>query len=461
MLKIALMLFLAMAPAGTQATQARVAAVVGGTVIDGTGRAPLADATVVMRAGRIRAVGPRDRVPLPPDAEVIDARGKWIIPGLIDAHVHFFQSGGLYTRPDVIDLREVRPYAEERRGIAQRLPQTFARYLASGVTAVLDTGGPRWNFEVRQRAAETPLAPRVAVAGPLISTIANEVLALDDPPIIQTDTPQAARASAREQLARRPDFVKVWFIHRPGDDIAEQARLVEAVAAEAHAAGVRVIVHATELEVARAAVQAGADVLAHSVDDARVDEDFVRLLKERNVVYITTLMVQEGYREVLGQDVRLTDIERRLGDPAVIVTFDDLARLRPGAGWRMPASRRRIMGWNLRRLHEAGVTIAAGTDAGNIGTLHGPALHREMEMMAQAGLSPEAVLIAATRGGAQAMRRSADLGTIEPGKLADLVLLDADPLADITHTRQIHRVIKDGKVLDPDRLRAAMAVSMS
>jgi imidazolonepropionase-like amidohydrolase len=264
-------------------------------------------------------------------------------------------------------------------------------------------------------------------------------------------------------LARQPDLIKVWFIHRPSDDIAAQARLVQAVSAEAHAAGVRVIVHATELEVARAAAHAGADVLAHSVDDARIDDEFVRLLKERNVTYITTLMVQEGYRQVLGQDVRLTDIERRLGDPAVIATFDDLARLHPGAGWRMPAAgpRERIMEWNLRRLHEAGVTIAAGTDAGNIGTLHGPALHREMEMMAQAGLSPEAVLIAATRGAAQAMGRSADLGTIETGKRADLLLLDADPLADITHTRQIHRVIKDGEVLDPARLRAAMAAPLS
>lgn len=430
---------------------------VGATLIDGTDAPARPDAVVLVAGERIAAVGRLGQLAIPENARVVEVSGKWLMPGLIDAHVHFFQSGGLYTRPDVIDLRDLRPYAEEVAWIKARLPATLARYLASGVTAVVDMGGPFWNFELRELARRTQRAPRVAVAGPLISTYLPPELESDDPPIIRVDSPAAARVLARRELDRRPELVKFWFIHMPGDDLAAQAALLRAVAAESHAAGVRVAVHATELAVARAALAAGADVLVHSVDDRRVDDGFVRRLRARQVPYIPTLMVQEGYREVLGRRVRLSEIERRLGDPAVIATFADLERL-PGRApfWAGRSPSREVMFWNLRRLQAAGVPIAAGTDAGNIGTLHGPALHRELELMAEAGLPPAAILRAATQGGARVMGRSDALGTIEAGKLADMLLLDADPLADIRNTRRIHRVIKGGVAFDPQQIVADM-----
>jgi len=432
-------------------------AFVGATVIDGTGGSPRANATVLVTGGRIEAVGGPGEVDIPPAVRVVDARGKWIVPGLVDAHVHFFQSGGLYTRPDIIDLRKTRPYADEVAWIKQRLPDTFARYLASGVTAVADFGGPFWNFQVRRLAGETLAAPRVAVAGPLIATYLPPELKTDDPPLIEVDSPGDARAVVRRELACQPDLIKIWFIPRAGQDLAAQAEWIRAAIEESHAAGVRVAVHATQLEIARAAVKAGADILAHSVDDSLVDDDFVALLKARKVVYVTTLAVNEGYREVLGQAVRLTDIERRLGDPQVVATFADLDRL---PAWETPYWARWPLFWpsqktqfaNLKRLQQSGVAIAAGTDAGNIGTLHGPALHRELALMAEAGLSPQAILAAATRGGAQVMGRESELGTLEKGKLADLLLLDADPLADIANLRRIDRVVKGGVVLDPEKL---------
>jgi hypothetical protein len=173
------------------------------------------------------------------------------------------------------------------------------------------------------------------------------------------------------------------------------------------------------------------------------------------VVYTTTLVVQEGYREVLGRHVELTPIERRLGDPEVIASWDDLDTLPldlvpDWVGPRPPRPLDPIMAANLVRVQEAGVTIAAGSDAGNIGTLHGPALHRELELMVEAGLTPMQALVAATRGSAAVMGRSDELGTLEPGKLADMVLLEADPLADIRNTQRIHRVVKGGEVFDPE-----------
>src|ERR1044071_1738080 len=124
-----------------QAPQAGLIVIQGATVITGTGSPAIRNATILIDGGRIRDIGPRNEVRVPGMAQAIDARGKWIIPGLIDAHVHFSQSGGLYTRPDVIDLRKRRSYEKEMEWIKQRLPYTFERYLISGITGVVDCGG--------------------------------------------------------------------------------------------------------------------------------------------------------------------------------------------------------------------------------------------------------------------------------------------------------------------------------
>jgi predicted amidohydrolase YtcJ len=172
-------------PPGTAAD--RVTAIVGATVIhperDGAD-AVAASTTIVVRGSRIAAVGPAASTPVPAGAEVIDARGRWVIPGLVDAHVHFFQSGNLYTRPDAMDFNAVVPYAQEVARNKARLPETFRVWLRSGVTSVADVGGPFWNFDVRDAAARNPAAPRVAIAGPLISMVDRVKLDLGDPPII-------------------------------------------------------------------------------------------------------------------------------------------------------------------------------------------------------------------------------------------------------------------------------------
>ena len=431
---------------------------IGATLIDGTGAAPLRDAALLVAAERIVAVGPRETIATPSGTTIVEIGGKWIIPGLIDAHVHFFQSGSLYARPDIIDLRARRPYAAERAAVDASLEATLGRYLASGVTGVVDVGGPLWNFEVRERARGARFAPRVAVAGPLLATRAPAALMTDDPPMVRIGSADQARAEVRRQLGYRPDLVKIWFVH-PAADIAATMAWVNAAIATSHAAGVRVAVHATQRRIARAVVEAGADVLVHSIDDGPIDPSLLRLMAETGVTYIATLVVHEGYGEVLGMRPRLSPIERRLGDPAVIASFGDLASLPRHLvpAWvrsRPPPRLSPIMAENLRRARAADITIAAGSDAGNIGTLHGPALHRELELMVEAGLSPMQVLMAATKGGAAVMGRR-DVGTLVAGQLADFVILDRDPLRDIRHTRRIHRVVKGGEVYEPAAIMAA------
>ncbi|MGH8251948.1 MAG: amidohydrolase family protein [Steroidobacteraceae bacterium] len=417
--------------------------------------------TVVIREGRIVQVGPADSIELPDGATVIDGRGKWVVPGLVDAHVHFFQSGNIYTRPDVMDFNAVVPYAQEVARNKARLDATFKVWLASGVTGVVDIGGPYWNFEVRHRARETAAAPRMAVAGPLISMVERPQLDLGDPPIVRIDSAEASRALAARMLERDADYIKVWFIHQQGDDLAAQEAIVKAAGDAAHAAGKKLAVHATELLVAKAALRAGADLLVHSVFDAPVDDEFIALAKRNKLLYCPTLFVMHGYPLALSNQWKATPEEASRADPEILAAMDDLNEIpaeklpervaKVMAAKPQPAPPKVAMD-NLRKLADAGITIVMGTDAGNIGTLHGPSIHREMRMMVESGLTPLEVLRSATTNGAMALGRAEDLGEISAGKLADLVVLDADPLAEVGNLARVHRTIKDGVVYDPEAL---------
>jgi imidazolonepropionase-like amidohydrolase len=241
-------------------------------------------ATIVIAGDKIQLAGAGITLELTQGAKIIDGRGKFVVPGLVDSHVHFFQSGNLYTRPDAADFNAVMPYAKETERNKARLDATFKVWLASGVTGVADVGGPFWNFDVRDRALASPAAPRMVVAGPLISMIADPPLDLGDPPIIKIESPDAARALVARELARNPDFIKVWFIYEKGDDVAAHEAIVKAAGDAAHAAGKKLAVHATELVVAKAALRAGADYLVHSVFDEPVDDEFIALAKKNHAL---------------------------------------------------------------------------------------------------------------------------------------------------------------------------------
>ena len=444
---------------------AKQIAIVGVTVVNperGAKDATVADATVVISGDRIVAVGSRASTPVAAGAIQIDGRGKWLIPGMIDGHVHFFQSGNLYTRPDVADFNAVMPYAREVARNKARLAATFKVWLASGVTGVIDVGGPFWNFDVRTAAERSDAAPRVATTGPLISMVARPQLDLGDPPIIKVGLPlAAARDLVQRELERKPDFIKVWFIHRPGDDMAAQEAIVKATADAAHAAHVRLAVHATELETAKAALRAGADYLVHSVSDEPVDDEFIRLARANHALLCPTLFVVSGYQYALSNRWQATPEEQRLADPQILAAMHDLDRMpkdlipervAKSMAEATPPPAPTVALKNLKVLWDSGsIPIVMGTDAGNIGTLHGPSVFREMALMRDAGLTPLQILHTATTNGARAMGRS-DLGAIAPGKLADVVLLDADPLGDVANLSRAERVIKAGVVYDPKAL---------
>jgi imidazolonepropionase-like amidohydrolase len=443
--------------------QGGVVAIVGATLVHperAEGSAVATAQTIVIEDERIVAIGPEDKTAVPRGAILIDGHGKWVVPGLIDAHVHFFQSGNLYTRPDVAAFPSV-PYAQEVARNQERLPETFKVWLASGVTGVVDIGGPMWNFKVRDLADQSPAAPRMAVAGPLISMVARPQLDLGDPPIIKIDDRKAAQDLVFKLANYHPDYIKVWFINRPEDDFTAQTGIVRETGAAASFNNIPLAVHATELKTAKASLRAGARYLVHSVEDEPIDDEFIALAKRNNVIYCPTLWVHLGYLYALSNRWTPTDAEKRLADPQILAALSGIDKMpeadRPPIVKKLMSSQAEpklsaVMYPNLRRVRDAGITIAMGTDAGNIGTVHGPSIFREMAMMQEAGMTPLEVLKSATSGGARALRREADTGTLTVGKYADLVLLDADPLADLQNLSHAYRVLKGGVIYDPAEL---------
>ncbi|MGH9796871.1 MAG: amidohydrolase family protein [Candidatus Polarisedimenticolia bacterium] len=451
------------APSGTPPPP-RVLA--GATLIEGTGAAPVRDAVVVLRGGRIDCAGTRDRCPPPAGVEVLDLKGLFLTPGIVDAHVHFSQTGWADGRPDALDVRDRVPYEEVQAGLRERPERFFRSYLCSGVTAVFDVGGYPWTWGLRARAAADPLAPHVAAAGPLLSTLDFWLNLPAERQFIHLSDAPAARAGVGYLAAHGTDAVKVWFIPLPDRSIQDLEGLVRAAGEEARARKVPLIVHAMGLEEAKAALGAGPALLVHGVGDAPVDAGFLRLAKEKGTIYCPTLTVVDGYRRLYEaaaeRKVPAVDDPNGCVDPGTLTRLGETARLPPGGVDAAAARRRgRSETWakfapaNLKAVHDAGIPIAMGTDAGNPLTLHGPSVYAEMEAMQAAGMTPMEVLVASTRGGASAMGRAREFGTVESGKIADLLVLEADPTRDIRAMRRIRHVVRGGVVRGLAELKPA------
>jgi len=432
-------------------------ALTGATLIDGTGADPVPGAVVLVRNGVIECAGDCD---VPDGVRTVDVSGSWIVPGLIDSHVHFSQSGFADGRPDALDLRARYPYAETERGLREHPERFFRAYLGSGVTTVFDVGGYPWTVALREAHATDLEAPRIRAAGPVVSTIDHWLNLPGERQILYA----AGAAAVDEEVAYLAtlgvDAVKFWYIPGTRDATVLDSLLYRA-GAQARARGLPLIVHATGLHEAKVAVAAGARLLVHGVDDLPVDDAFLAAARDSGVIYCPTLVVRDGYRRLFDEAVRGARPE--LDDPIGVVDSLTLARtltlavsgeFRDDAALRATLERLtestgralRTSQANLVRVYAAGVPIALGTDAGNPLTLHGVSVFAELESMQEAGLSPSACLIAATAGAARAAGVADVAGTLEPGKSADLVVLARDPLADIANLRSLTRVMRGGEL---------------
>lgn len=397
-------------PAGVQAW-------VGARIIDGTGKPAIENATLLIRNGHIEAVG--KRVKVPPGAERIDATGKTIIPGLINAHGHL--------------------NSQDRLGV----------YLRDGITTVLSLGGDK-EFALREFCATAPLGtvPRLYVAGPIQDSTAI-------PGAVAVTTPDQARKSVDELIRNKPDIVKVRVDDFRGARQKMSPEVYTAVIDEAHKHGFRTAAHIVLLDDAKGVLRAGVDYIAHSVRDREVDEEFIALMKKRHVFYSPTLTRELSVFTYSETPAFFSDpFFLKETDPAEVAQMKDPKRQEtmrsdPSALWykeHLPVAMR-----NLKTLSDAGITIAMGTDSGGgPGRFQGYFEHLELEYETKAGLTPMQALVSATSGAAAAINISEQVGTLEKGKLADFVVLTANPLDDIKNTRAIESVWIGG-VRVPDK----------
>jgi imidazolonepropionase-like amidohydrolase len=414
---------LAQAPAPS--SSASTIALTNGRVIDGTGAAPLPQATIVITNGRVAAVGAAAAIRVPAGATRIDMSGRTIMPGMINAHAHLNVDSELKTP------------------VRDQLLQRLRTYADFGVTTAVSLGStPADELEgLRLRDEQdhgTLDRARIYTGG------VNAVGA----------TPEEARKSVDRLADLKVDIIK-YHINGNANDMTPD--VYGALVDESHQRGLRTAVHVFYLKDAIGALDKGTDVIAHSVRDQDVDQRLITSLKTRNVGYIPTLtrdlsvFVYESrpaffddpfFRRGIALYRKEVDV---LSDPARQArTRDDkqAQAIKPALQQAMK---------NLKRLSDAGVVIAMGTDSGaanNPGRWQGYFEHVELEYMVQAGLTPMQALVAATGGAARTMKLEG-VGTIQPGKWADLLALNADPLADIRNTHQIHSVWIGGHRLSP------------
>jgi imidazolonepropionase-like amidohydrolase len=415
-----------------------------------------ASASVLIKNGVIEDVFTGKRMKLPPGTQVIDGTSKFVIPGMTDAHIHFFQSGGLYTRPDAMDFTSVVPYSVERARTFGYAQDFMRRYLRLGITTVADVGGPMENFRIREAARKNPISPTVLVTGPLFSMVEDKPLNDNDPPIIKTTTIAEADVLMDKLLSQKPDYVKIWYIVTPELPAEKTFPVVQHIAQRTHEANLKLAVHATQLKTAELAVDAGADILVHSVDDQIVTNQFVKKLVDRKVSYIPTLIVYHGYTSTVSGKLRHDPVDLDFANPFAYGSLTDPEHLPelPERFRRMPSGRKdprdSIMANNLRKVFEAGVNVVAGTDAGNVGTMHASSFVQELIAMKGAGLSNTDVLRTATMNSARCFNQNT--GAIAKGKTADLVVLTANPLNDLSNLTKAEYILKAGRILKADTL---------
>lgn len=431
------------------------------SLIDVDSQKVLPSRDALIENGVIREIGKRLKVVTP--TRIIDGKGKYLMPGLVDAHVHFFQSGGIYTRPDAIDLRHRKPYQEELDWVHKNMENFLRRYMKAGITTVIDVGASENFLRQRDTFINKEYAPAIYMAGPLLTTWQPDVYnnLQGDAPFNLMRNQIDAQRFVNLQLKFKPDLFKIWFIvnNKNKDSIARvYLPWIKAAIDEAHKKKIRVAVHATERIAAQLSVEAGADFLVHGIEDELITNEFVELLRAHRVVLCPTLVVAGNYDKVFGGTYTVTDADRKYADPVPLNSIMDLTRPGDSALARKyreyvkrnasrSAREDSIRAVNLKKLINGGVIIATGTDAGNIGTQHVSSYSAELLAMKKAGLTNWQIIQASTINGAKAMAKENEFGSIAPGKRADLLLLNSNPIENINNLDNIELVIRKGHII--------------
>lgn len=398
----------------------RPLALVGATVIDGTGAPPLHDSVILIQNGRITAVGPRSETKIPEGFERRDTSSLTVLPGLIDSHVH---------------LNFVLPNGPNDPKADATINGVLQEFLWHGVTSIRDLGaGYPWIIELRRSVAEgRRVGPRIFAAGPMLTAPgghpAGTLLVGNKPAIAagtrQITTPEEGRAAVRELAEGGVDVIKAVVDsggrrNRPQTIPTLNAEALAAIVGEAHKAGLPVTVHWGNVAELPGIIAAHPDQIEHS-GFASIPQPLISKIATSGIAVDPTLVVMAA----------VTSPEEAAIEPFVFSqTFKT---------WSLE---------NVRRLHAAGVTITAGTDS-PLGKLRfGESLQRELELLVEAGLSPMEAIQGATSRPATLLKRGSEIGTIQVGKRADLMAVAGNPLQSISNIRNVRLVVRDGQVIN-------------
>jgi imidazolonepropionase-like amidohydrolase len=413
-------------------------AIVGATIIDGSGAEPF-QGSVLIRGDRIAEVG--KNITLPPNTRMIRAEGLTLIPGLFDLHTHLSAATGGNVSAD--------------------WGKHLKAYLYCGVTSVVDFGTYPETFEPMRRLIRSGqiIAPRLSLAARITTPGGHGAEGgRGDFFSQEVTTPQEARAAVARVLPYHPDVIKVftdgWRYGTATDMTSMNEDTLTAICDAAHQNGIEVLTHTVTLEKAKIAARAGVDVLAHGVGNNDIDEELIQLLKQHGTSYVSTLAVYEPRPRYTSTPLLDAALE-----PAVKSALQNAppSAEPPQRTLAAQAKRWKYLLGNIAILKKAGINIGDGTDSGITGTHHGWATLREIKLLVQGGLSPLEALTAATGGSAKALKVEQERGTITPGKLADLVLINGAPHQNINDIEKIKQVFLGGRALNREQLASDIA----
>jgi imidazolonepropionase-like amidohydrolase len=422
-----------------QTTTASVTLFEGARLIVGDGTPPIENSAFIVQGNLFTRIGRKGDLSAPAGARRIDLTGKTVMPALIDAHVHLGYRKGLsfsadnYTRATILD--------------------TLDRFAYCGVAAVLEAGTGRGDlpFEIR-RDARAGARYLTAGQGFAVPNAGPGVPMRDSAVGVTSET--QAREDVRKLTQKHPDLIKIWVDDRNGTVEKLRPPLYRAIIDEAHAHGVRVMAHIAALADAKDLLRAGIDGFAHVVRDRDVDDELLALLKARpKVFFVETLW---GERQAIYQGkpgwIDAPFVHDLLSPEEVTSLAESFSSTASPAPAQRESARRLLR--NVATLNAAGVVLGLGTDTGGVtgGQYFGLASLIELELMVKAGLTPAQAIVAATRNSAEILRLE-ELGALAVGKSADFLVLDANPLDDITNIRRISSVYSRGGEIDRAALR--------
>ncbi len=423
-----------------------ITVVAGATVIDGVSDAPIEDAIIVIEGDTIQNIGKRGSFELPANARTVNVTGKTIIPGIFNLHGHVGMTEGMERTTEL--------YTRER------VQRDANAYLYYGITHALSLGidrEPIVAFMADQRAGKAGGARLYSAGLGFAAKDGWQPAGVVD--INRPTTPEEGRALVQKELAKSPDVLKIWVDDARGELPKLAPEIYGAIIEEAHLHNLKVFAHMFYLEDAKELMRRGVDGLAHSVRDQEVDEEYLRLAKEKGITQLATLTGHSA-NVVYAEGATFLDEPglQLLFPSSLLETLGSQEYQERLANNPNSASRRQVFETAIRntgKVAAAGIPIAVGTDSGGVGRFQGLWEHREMELLVKAGLTPMQAIQAATVNGARFLGVDDKYGTIAAGKVADFIVLDADPLSDITNSRKIDAVWMNGKPVNRSQLAQA------